>query len=71
MYSAHIWMRCAYAIARGAGTQATPQGVGAMIGGPPGEVRVALLMGAGWAISRRPAKPHAIRHGLSSATGSA
>jgi hypothetical protein len=44
-------MMRAYAIALGAGTQALTLGVGAMIGGPPSELRGALLMGAGWVIN--------------------
>jgi uncharacterized membrane protein len=45
------WMMRAYAIALGAGTQALTLGFGAMIGGPPSELRGALLMGAGWVIN--------------------
>jgi uncharacterized membrane protein len=74
------WMMRAYAIALGAGTQALTQGVGAMIGGPPNELRGALLMGAGWvinlaiaewAIRKRPAKPGGIRRLRPSAIRSA
>ena len=55
-----------YAIGLGAGTQVLTQGIGALIFGPPTELSVALLMGAGWvinlavaewAIRKRPAAP--------------
>jgi uncharacterized membrane protein len=74
------WMMRAYAIALGAGTQALTLGFGAMIGGPPSELRGALLMGAGWvinlaiaewAIRKRPAKPGGIRRLRPSAIRSA
>ena len=60
------WMMRGYAIGLGAGTQVLTQGAGAMLGGPPSEIRGALLMGAGWvinlavaewAIRKRPAPP--------------
>jgi hypothetical protein len=74
------WMMRAYAIALGAGTQALTLGFGAMIGGPPSELRGALLMGAGWvinlaiaewALGKRPAKPGGIRRLRPSAIRSA
>jgi hypothetical protein len=60
------WMMRGYAIGLGAGTQVLTLAAGAMIVGPPSELRGALLMGAGWginlavaewAIRRRPAPP--------------
>jgi uncharacterized membrane protein len=45
------WMMRGYAIGLGAGTQALTQAAGAMLLGPPSELRGALLMGAGWVIN--------------------
>ena len=67
------WMLRAYAIGLGAGTQAFTLGFGPLIFGPPTELSVALLMGAGWVINlavaewaiRRPlaaARQHANAH---------
>ena len=45
------WMLRAYAIGLGAGTQVLSGMAGALIGGPPSELRGALLMAAGWIIN--------------------
>jgi uncharacterized membrane protein len=45
------WMLRGYAIGLGAGTQVLTQMAGALAGGPPSELRGALLMGAGWVIN--------------------
>jgi uncharacterized membrane protein len=45
------WMMRGYAIGLGAGTQVLTGMAGAVIGGPPSELRVALLMAAGWIIN--------------------
>jgi hypothetical protein len=45
------WMMRGYALGLGAGTQVLTLMVGEMIGGPPGEISRALLMGAAWAIN--------------------
>jgi uncharacterized membrane protein len=71
------WMMRAYAIGLGAGTQVLTQAAGAMIGGPPSELRGALLMGAGWVINlavaewaiRRRAAPPARRAAARAAAG--
>jgi uncharacterized membrane protein len=44
------WMARAYALALGAGTQALTLGIGKAIFGP-GELTIALMLGAGWAIN--------------------
>jgi predicted membrane protein DUF2306 len=59
------WIMRGYAIGLGAGTQVLTGLAGALIGGPPSELRVALLMAAGWIINlgvaewviRRPPHP--------------
>jgi uncharacterized membrane protein len=45
------WMKRAYAIGLGAGTQMLTLMAGEIIAGPPNELSRALLMGAGWAIN--------------------
>src|SRR6476469_224256 len=45
------WMLRGYAIGLGAGTQVLTGMAGAVIGGPPSELRVTLVMAAGWIIN--------------------
>jgi hypothetical protein len=45
------WLRRAYAIGQGAGTQALILGPALLIFGPPNDLCRALMMGAGWAVN--------------------